>query len=116
MKKNKSKYLKKLRAAQLKFGALLTLALIQLPVITKADQPQIITGTINLVNTASTWVMVISPIVGALFGGYHAIRKSTCDDDMEIKKHEKMIKNAITGVVIALSISGIVTFVSGYYS
>lgn len=77
--------------------------------------PTIISGTINLLKAASTWVTIIAPIVGGLFGGYHAIRKSMSEDDMAIQKHQKMIKNAVVGTVIAISISGIITFVSSYY-
>lgn len=77
--------------------------------------PTIISGTIALLNAASGWVLILAPIVGGLFGGYHAIRKSASDDDMEIAKHDKRIKNAVFGVILALSISGIVKFVAGYY-
>lgn len=77
--------------------------------------PTIISGTIELLNAASGWILILAPIVGGLFGGYHALRKSASDDDMEIQKHQKMIKNAVIGTVIALSISGIVKFVSGFY-
>lgn len=77
--------------------------------------PKIISGTVALINTASGWILILAPVVGGLFGGYHAIRKSASDDDMEIQKHQKMIKNSVTGVVLALSISGIIKFVSGFY-
>ncbi len=77
--------------------------------------PTIISGTIALLNAASKWILLIAPLTGSVFGGYHAIKKSTSDDDMEIKKHEKMIKNAIVGVVVAMTVSGIITFVTGYY-
>lgn len=100
-----------------KFVGMMVILFLTIPTVAKAEgQPKIISGTIELVNTASTWVLVLAPIVGGLFGGYHAIRKSTCEDDMEIKKHEKMIKNSVIGVILALSVSGIISFVSGYYS
>lgn len=78
-------------------------------------QPSIISGTISLLNSASGWITIIAPIVGGLFGGYHAIRKSHAEDDTEIKKHEKMIKNAIVGTVIAMTITGTITFVTSFY-
>lgn len=78
--------------------------------------PKIISGTVELLNQASGWILILAPIIGSLFGGYHALRKSASDDDMEIQKHQKMIKNAVVGVVVAISISGIVKFVSGFYS
>ena len=55
--------------------------------------PSIISGTISLLNAAAGWITVIAPIVGGLFGGYHAIMKSKADDEMEIAKHQKMIKS-----------------------
>lgn len=77
--------------------------------------PTIISGTVSLLNAATGWITVIAPIVGGLFAGYHAIRKSMSDDDMAIQKHQKMIKNAVIGTVIAMTASGIITFVTGYY-
>lgn len=78
--------------------------------------PQIIQGTLTLLNTAFGWLAILAPVVGGLFGGYHAIRKSMSDDEMAIAKHQKMIKNAIIGTVIAMTIGGTITFVTGFYS
>lgn len=78
--------------------------------------PTIVSGTIALLNSASGWITIIAPILGGLFGGYHALMKSKAEDDMEIAKHQKMIKNAIVGTVIAMTISGTVTFVTSFYS
>lgn len=78
--------------------------------------PRIISGTVSLLNTASGWITVIAPIVGGLFGGYHAIMKSKADDEMEIAKHSKMIKNAVVGTVLAMTITGTITFITGFYS
>lgn len=78
--------------------------------------PRIISGTVSLLNTASGWITVIAPIVGGLFGGYHAIMKSKADDEMEISKHSKMIKNAVVGTVLAMTITGTITFITGFYS
>lgn len=77
--------------------------------------PSIVSGTISLLNAASGWITVIAPIVGGLFGGYHAIMKAKADDEMEIAKHQKMIKNAIVGTVVAMTITGTITFVTGFY-
>ena len=77
--------------------------------------PSIISGTISLLNAAAGWITVIDPIEGGLFGGYHAIMKSKADDEMEIAKHQKMIKNAVVGTVIAMTITGTITFVTSFY-
>ena len=96
---------------------LLTLIFSNIPMVAfAADQPKIISGTIELVNAATSWLLILAPITGALFGMYHAIRKSMSDDETEIKRHSKMIKNAVIGVIIALCLSGIINFVSGFYS
>ena len=77
--------------------------------------PTIISGTLALLNAASGWITVLAPVVGGVFGGYHAIMKSRADDEMEIAKHQKMIKNAIIGTVVAMTITGTITFVTSFY-
>lgn len=77
--------------------------------------PTIVSGTISLLNQVAGWIIVLAPLCGGVFGGIHAIKKASSDDDMAIQKHQKMIKNAVTGTIVAMSITGIIKFVCGFY-
>jgi hypothetical protein len=80
-----------------------------------ATQPKIVSGTVKLINAVSGWLLILAPLTGAAFGIFHAIKKSSAEDDMAIAKHQKMIHNSITGVIWAMTISGLITVISSYY-
>ena len=71
-------------------------------------------GTVNLLNDVSGWLLIIAPIVTAVFIGYYLIRK-TASDEMDARRWDSRIKTAIIcciGVVVA---SGLITTITGYF-
>ena len=72
------------------------------------------TGTTNLINDLTNWLLILAPILAVLLIGYYLLRKSA-SDEMDSKRWDTRIKVTIVctiGVVIA---SGLITMLIGYY-
>ena len=72
------------------------------------------TGTTNLINDLTNWLMILAPVLKVLLVGYYLLRKSA-SDEMDSKRWDTRIKIALIcciGVVVA---SGLITVIIGYY-
>lgn len=72
------------------------------------------TGTTNLINDLTNWLLIVAPILTVLLVGYYLLRKSA-SDEMDSKRWDTRIKIALIcciGVVVA---SGLITIIIGYY-
>lgn len=72
------------------------------------------TGTTNLINDLTNWLLILAPVMAVLLIGYYLLRKSA-SDEMDSKRWDTRIKVTIVctiGVVIA---SGLITMIIGYY-
>lgn len=72
------------------------------------------TGTTNLINDLTNWLLVLAPVLTVLLVGYYLLRKSA-SDEMDSKRWDSRIKVALIcciGVVVA---SGLITIIIGYY-
>lgn len=72
------------------------------------------TGTTNLINDLTNWLLVLAPVLTVLLVGYYLLRKSA-SDEMDSKRWDTRIKVALIcciGVVVA---SGLITVIIGYY-
>lgn len=72
------------------------------------------TGTTNLINDLTNWLMILAPVLTVLLVGYYLLRKSA-SDEMDSKRWDTRIKVALIcciGVVVA---SGLITVIIGYY-
>lgn len=81
-----------------------------------AAQPKIVSGTVSLFQSVSTWLLLIIPVGAGAFAGYHALQKSLTDDQAVIAEKNKLIKNTIIGAIIAETADGLVTTVLSFYS
>ena len=72
------------------------------------------TGTTQLINDLTNWLLILAPILAVLLIGYYLLRKSA-SDEMDSKRWDTRIKVTIVctiGVVVA---SGLITMIIGYY-
>lgn len=71
-------------------------------------------GTEALIRDATTWLMILAPIVGGLLVIYFFIRRSGADEQDQ-KRWNNRIVTAIISVVGAVLGSAIINLIVGYY-
>lgn len=71
-------------------------------------------GTKNLVSDVTTYLTVLSPLVGGLFAVYFAIRRAGADE-ADKKMWGGRITNAIVCGVGGMLVLGVISLISGYY-
>lgn len=81
-----------------------------------ATAPKLVTGTVELFKTATTWLLIIIPVAAGLYLGFHALMKSLAEDNAVIAEKNKLMKNVLIGAAIAEGASGLVTVVLSFYS
>lgn len=79
------------------------------------NDSQIVKGTENLIKDATTWLMVLAPIVAGLLIIYFCIRRSAADD-MDQKQWNNRIVVAIVSCVGAILGSATLNIIIGYYN
>jgi len=72
------------------------------------------TGTEQLVKDATTWLLVIAPLVTVIAVIYYLIRK-TISDEMDHKKWNSRISTAIICCIGVVAASLIINVIVGYY-
>lgn len=80
-----------------------------------AGTPTLITGSVALLQSATTWLLMLIPVGAGLVLGYHALQKSMADDETTIAHRNKLMKNVIIGSAIAETASGFITVVLSFY-
>ncbi|WP_273327809.1 Mbov_0395 family pilin-like conjugal transfer protein [Vallitalea guaymasensis] len=75
---------------------------------------KIATGTEALIRDATTWLMILAPIVGGLLVIYFFIRRSGADEQDQ-KRWNNRIVTAIISVIGAVLGSAIINLIVGYY-
>ncbi len=71
-------------------------------------------GTEALIKDATTWLMILAPIVGGLLIIYFFIRRSGADEQDQ-KRWNNRIVTAIISVIGAVLGSAIINLIVGYY-
>lgn len=71
-------------------------------------------GTEALIRDATTWLMILAPIVGGLLVIYFFIRRSGADEQDQ-KRWNNRIMTALVSVVGAVLGSAIINLIVGYY-
>lgn len=75
---------------------------------------QLAKGTENLIADATTWLMVLAPVVAGLLIIYFCIRRSAADE-MDQKKWNNRIVVAIVSCIGAVLGSATLNIIIGYY-
>lgn len=75
---------------------------------------QIVTGTEKLIGDATTWLMILAPVVAGLLIIYFCIRRSAADE-MDQKKWNNRIVVAIVSCIGAVLGSATLNIIIGYY-
>jgi hypothetical protein len=99
-----------------KMQLLLMMVMVSLAVPVFASEPKLVSGTVALAKAASGWLTGAILATAGLFAGYFAWQKSISQDDANIAKYNKLIKNTVVGAVIAMTISGLITVILSFYS
>ncbi len=73
------------------------------------------TGTEELINDLTIWLMILAPIVGIVLIIYFFIRRSA-SDEMDMKKWNNRITTAIISVIGAVLTAATLNLIIGYYS
>jgi len=93
---------------------LVMLVLLQIPAAADIANSTLGTGTKKLISDASTYLMVLCPIAGAMAGGYFFIRRSMADRQ-DGKEWNDRIKVAILCGVGGCLINGVIALLSSYF-
>ena len=72
------------------------------------------TGTESLIKDATTWLLVVAPLVTVVAVIYYFIRK-TVSDEMDHKKWDSRISTAIICCIGVVAASLIINLIIGYY-
>ncbi len=78
------------------------------------SQSKLATGTEKLIGDATTWLMVLVPVVAGLLIIYFCIRRSAADE-MDQKKWNNRIVVAIVSCIGAVLGSATLNIIIGYY-
>nr|WP_302020128.1 hypothetical protein [uncultured Acetatifactor sp.] len=100
-------------------GAIGTVALLMLmdsttAYATSVSQSKLATGTEQLIGDATSWLMVLAPVVAGLLIIYFCIRRSAADE-MDQKKWNNRIVVAIVSCIGAVLGSATLNIIIGYY-
>lgn len=75
---------------------------------------KLITGTQNLINDLTNWLLIIAPTLTILLVGYYLLRKSA-SDEMDSKRWDTRIKVAIICCIGVVVMSGLINVLMSYY-
>lgn len=114
--KKMNKWLQKGRAAGKAFLVALAMFLMnsQTAYASGISQSTLAKGTEKLIGDATTWLMVLAPVVAGLLIIYFCIRRSAADE-MDQKKWNNRIVVAIVSCIGAVIGSATLNIIIGYY-
>lgn len=76
---------------------------------------KLVTGTEKLIGDATTWLMVLAPVVAGLLIIYFCIRRGAADE-MDQKKWNNRITVAVVSCIGAVLGSATLNIIIGYYN
>lgn len=77
--------------------------------------PSFVTSLQNLISDATSWIMGLAVLVMVLMVSYHALMRTTSQDEHSAMKHSKSIKNVLMYGVIVVIASALVKTIVGYF-
>ena len=94
-----------------------TLSLLFTPAVFAAGEPGIVTGTKNLLDAATNWLLLVIPVGCGCVIAWHAFCKQLNEGDpAQAAIHNRGMKNALIAAAIGISATGIVKAVLAFYS
>jgi len=82
-----------------------------------ADDPQIVSGTKELLSDALTWILILIPVGCGCVVAWHSFCKQLNEGDpTQASIHARAIKKALIISAFGMSAAGITTAVLAYYS
>jgi hypothetical protein len=94
----------------------LALLLIFTPVALAVGEPEIVTGTKNLLDAALGWVLLLIPVGCAMIIAWHAFCKQLNEGDpAQAALHNRAMKNALVAGAIGMTAAGTVKIVLAFY-
>lgn len=86
--------------------------------ITLADNLQdskIATGTMQLLNDTTSWLMALLPVAGAVAIVYFSIRKNFTEDEQEGRMWTKRIRTSLICIAVGEAAVTIIKIIVSYY-
>ena len=81
-----------------------------------AAPPELITGFMNLINDATSWVLGLIPGTATIMIGYHYLMKSAAEGDpTEVVSHNRAIINVLKAGAIGTGAVGLVKTILSYF-
>lgn len=71
-------------------------------------------GLVNMINDATTFLLIVSPIFGALVALYFLIRKNAADEQDQKQWNKRLINTGIC-TVGAVLVTALITLITGYF-
>ncbi len=115
--KKMNKWLQRCRTAGRTFSAVLAMFLLNGRIAyasSSINQSRLALGTERLIKDATSWLMVLAPVVAGLLIIYFCIRRSAADE-MDQKKWNNRIVVAIVSCIGAVIGSATLNIIIGYY-
>lgn len=114
--KRRNKRFQRCKAAGKTFPAAFVMFLLntQTACASGISQSKLATGTEMLMRDATTWLMVLAPVVAGLLIIYFCIRRSAADE-MDQKKWNNRIVVAVVSCIGAVIGSATLNIIIGYY-
>ncbi|MBD5480358.1 MAG: hypothetical protein HDR14_13920 [Lachnospiraceae bacterium] len=116
IKEKRGQWKKRVKAAVQTVLAAFTFFMLQANTVyaTGIKDSNLAKGTENLVKDATTWLMILAPVVAGLLIIYFCIRRSAADE-MDQKKWNNRIVVAIVSCIGAVIGSATLNIIIGYY-
>lgn len=96
-------------------GSPLLLALLAGPSIASAAAPPVVQSAANLLNEATSWLLLLVPGAGGTMLAYHAVMRNLDPDEQSVLRHNNAMRRVLIGTAIATSAVGTVNWLSGYF-
>lgn len=68
----------------------------------------------QFVQDVLTWIMALTPTVGAIMIAYYAIQRNMAPDEGEAQQYSRSIRKTIIGTAVGLGASGITMLIANY--
>jgi len=77
--------------------------------------PPFLTQITTLLTNAGGWIAGLAGVGGGCMVAYHAIMRNLNDDPQMVAHHTGSIKKVLTGTAIAVSATGLATWLAGQF-